>query len=253
MLLLVVATLALAAFIASRIQAYLRLAHIPGPAIAGFSRLWLVWANTSRRNHECYYEACARYGSLVRIGPNHLLTSDPEIIRRMNAPRSPYRRSVWYTTLRFKPRTDNIISVVSEAQHEELRKNMATGYSGKEVLHLEATIDRHIQEWIKLIERKYISFSAKTVPMDLGRASQYFTLDVISDLAFSHPFGDIPDDMDKFDYIKTTEEAIAPMAVLSSFPHIHRWIEQSRLMDLLAPKAKDKTGLGPVVGSPRKQ
>ena len=84
--------------------------------------------------------------------------------------------------------------------------------------------------------------------MDLGRAAQYFTLDVITDLAFSHSFGDMIDDEDKFGYIKTTEDAIGAITALSIFPHVHRWIEQSRLFDLLAPKAKDKTGLGPIVG-----
>ncbi|OCL11726.1 cytochrome P450 [Glonium stellatum] len=241
-----------ALFVANRIRIYWRLAHIPGPKIAGFSRLWMVWVNSSGRNHECLYNANVEYGSLARIGPNHLLTSDPDIIRRMNAPRSPYRRSVWYTTFRFKPRADNIISVVSEEKHEGLRKKMAAGYSGKEVPYLEDCIDKQIYEWVELIKRKYISTDAETKPMDLGRAAQYFTLDVISGLAFNHPFGDIPEDTDKFDYIKTTEDAIGPMAVLSIFPHIHRWIEQSRLMDLLAPKAKDKTGLGRVVGIAQK-
>ena len=248
MLLLFLAVLLGIYFIVYRVQAYRRLSHIPGPRLGGFSRAWMVWANTSGRNHECLYDVCVKYGKLVRIGPNHLLTSDPDMIRRMNAPRSPYRRSVWYSTFRFKPRTDNIISVVSERQHEDLRKKMAAGYSGKEVPHLESTINRHITSWIDLIERKYISTDQKTTPMDLGRTAQFFTLDVISDLAFNHPFGDIPDDMDKFQYIKTTEDAIGPMTLLSIFPHIHRWIEQSRIVDLLAPTAKDKTGLGPVVG-----
>jgi Cytochrome P450 len=232
----------------NRIRAYRRLAHISGPSIAGFSRIWMVWANTSGRNHEHLYNANLKYGSLTRIGPNHLLTSDPDIIRRMNAPRSLYRRSVWYTTFRFKPRADNIISVISEEKHEDLRKKMAAGYGGKEVPDLELCIDKHIQEWVKLIKRKYISTAQQTKPMDLGRSTQYFTLDVISDLAFNRPFGDMQEDKDKFNYIKTTEDAIGPMTLLSIFPHVHRWIEQSRLVDLLAPKAKDKTGLGPIVG-----
>lgn len=208
----------------------------------------MVWANTSGRNHACLYDAVVKYGPLVRIGPNHLLTSDPDIIRRMQAPRSPYRRSIWYSTFRFKPRADSVISVLAEDRHDELRKKMAAGYSGKEVPCMEDRIDNQIQTWIDVIKEKYISTSQETRPMDLGRAVQYFTLDIISDIAFSHPFGDITEDTDKFSYIKTTEDAIGPMTLLSIFPHVHRWIERSRLMDLLAPKAKDKTGLGPIVG-----
>lgn len=209
----------------------------------------MLWANTSGRNHEHLYNANLQYGSLVRIGPNHLLTNDAEIIRRMNAPRSPYRRSKWYTTFRFKPRADNIITVISEEKHEDLRKKMAAGYSGKEVPYLEEHIDHHIQEWLKLIRRKYVSSSHETRPMDLARGAQFFTLDVISDLAFSKPFGDLQADADVFGYIKATHDSAGVINALALFPAIHHWIERSRLFDLLAPKAKDKTGLGPVVGT----
>jgi cytochrome P450 len=235
-------------FIASRIRTYNRLAHIPGPKIAGWSRLWLVWANTSGRNHACLYDVILKYGSLARIGPNHLLTSDPDLLRRMQAPRSSYRRSIWYTTFRFKPRADNIISVVNEEHHDLLRKKMSAGYSGKEVPHMESYIDRQVGIWVDTIRAKYLSKGNVLKKMDLGRSAQYFTLDVISDLAFNKAFGDVPDDKDKFGYIKTTEDAIGFMTLLSIFPNVHRWIEQSRLIDLLAPSAKDKTGLGPIVG-----
>jgi cytochrome P450 len=235
-------------FAAKRILAYRRLSHIPGPRIAGWSRLWMVWANISGRNHECLYNSILAYGPLVRIGPNHLLTSDAELLRRMQAPRSKYRRSIWYTTFRFKPRADNIISVVDEDVHEALRKKMSAGYSGKEVPHMEESIDKQIQIWIEQIRGKYLSTGKDLKVMDLGRAVQYFTLDVISDLAFGRAFGDIPDDTDNFGYIKTTEDAIGFMTLLSIFPNVHRYIEQSRLIDLLAPTAKDKTGLGKIVG-----
>jgi cytochrome P450 len=231
-----------------RITAYHRLAHIPGPDIAGWTRLWMVYVNSSGRNHTVLYDATVQYGPLVRIGPNHLLTSDPELLRQMQAPRSPYRRSIWYTTFRFKPRADNIISVVNEEVHDGLRKKMSAGYSGKEVPHMEERIDAQIQVWIDQIRSKYISTGTELKRMDLARAAQYFTLDVISDLAFNSPFGDIPQDRDVHGYIKTTEEAIGFMTVLSIFPTVHRWIEQSRLVDLLAPTAKDKTGLGRIVG-----
>lgn len=166
----------------NRIQGYQRLAHILGPRLAGFSRLWMVRANISGRNHEYLAEVTAKYGSLARIGPNHLLTSDEDLIRRINAPRSLYRRSGWYSTFRFKPRTDNLISEVNEEKHDELRRKMAAGYSGKEVPYLEDYVDKHIEKWVEVIRQRYVSTGRELKPMDLGRAAQYFTLDVISDL-----------------------------------------------------------------------
>ncbi|QDS74791.1 hypothetical protein FKW77_002041 [Venturia effusa] len=234
--------------IINRIRAYRRLSHIPGPTLAKWSRYWMVKSNGSGRMHEVFYETTTRYGGLCRIGPNHLLTSDADLLRRMQAPRSRYRRAPWYGTFRFKPRADNIISYVDEGKHDELRKKMSAGYAGKEVPGLEERIDRQLQIWVDKIRTTYISTDAEFKPMDLARKAQFWTLDVISDLAFNTAFGDIPEDKDKFDYIKTTEDGISVITMLSIFPHIHRWIEQSRLLDLVAPSAKDKTGFGRISG-----
>ena len=66
-------------------------------------------------------------GSLARIGPNELVTTDPSLIKRMSAVRSPYRRSEFYTALRFDPTRDNILSTRDEDVHNHLRSKMAAG------------------------------------------------------------------------------------------------------------------------------
>ncbi|TID15189.1 cytochrome P450 [Venturia nashicola] len=234
--------------IINRIRAYRRLSHIPGPTLAKWSRYWMVKSNGSGRMHEVFYGTTKRYGSLCRIGPNHLITSDADLLRRMQAPRSRYRRAPWYGTFRFKPRADNIITYIDENKHDELRKKMSAGYGGKEVPQLEERIDRQLQIWIDKIRTTYISTATEFKPMDLARKAQFWALDVISDLAFNSAFGDVPEDLDKFDYIKTTEDGISAITMLSIFPHVHRWIEQSRLIDMLVPSAKDKTGFGRISG-----
>jgi hypothetical protein len=54
---------------------------------------------------------------------------------------------------------------------------------------MEGAIDRNIQTLIKLIRRKYLSTESEHKPMDFGRKVQYFTMDIISDLAYREPFG----------------------------------------------------------------
>lgn len=66
-------------------------------------------------------------GSLARIGPNELLTDDPEILRRMATVRSPYTRSDWYDVMRLDPNRENVLSVRDENKHAELRAKMAAG------------------------------------------------------------------------------------------------------------------------------
>ena len=241
------------AFIVDRVRTYRRLSHIPGPTLGGLSKFWMIRACTSGRNHLLVADVNAKYGRLARIGPNNLITSDPELIRRMNAPRSPYRRGDWYNAMRMKPGHDNVLSARREDKHRELREKMALGYSGKENPGLEQSIDKHIINLVNLIERKYISEGTSLKRMDLARITNYFTLDVISDVAFGSPFGDVKDDEDKFEYIKTIGENLPLMVLMAILPQIHGFLEKSSLMALLGPNAKDRVGLGRIVGIAREK
>lgn len=66
-------------------------------------------------------------GSLARIGPNHLVTSDPEQMRKMLSVRSAYRRSDWYIGTRFDPCRENIVSERNDDRHTALRAKMTAG------------------------------------------------------------------------------------------------------------------------------
>ncbi|KAI9807009.1 MAG: hypothetical protein M1833_002667 [Piccolia ochrophora] len=124
-------------------------------------------------------------------------------------------------------------------------------YSGKENAHLEESIDDRVQDLLDLIGREYISSGTSLRKLDFGRVAQYFTLDVISDLAFRTPFGDLTKNEDVHDYIKTMEENLPTIIVLSNIPSLNNLIKVSGLMNLLAPKVKDKKGLGRVMAVAR--
>ena len=235
--------------VANAIRSYRRLSHIPGPPFAAFSRLWSVKSILSTRNHLNIYEANLRYGSLARIGPNHIVTCDPELIRRMNAPRSPYRRGPWFDAMRFMPEVGNTISERNEERHDELRRKMAAGYSGKENPGMESEIDKRISELVSLIERKYVCTDEEPGrQMDLAQKVEFFTLDAISGLAFGEPFGDLIDDSDKFDYKKTLEGSAPVLVLLGELLEVRYFLDKTSLMKLLAPSATDKTGLGRIIG-----
>ena len=65
----------------------------------------------------------------MRVGPNELITDDPELMRKMMAMRSPYTQGPWYTAMRFDPACDNLFSMRDEDEHTKLRLKMAFGVS----------------------------------------------------------------------------------------------------------------------------
>lgn len=137
------------------LYAWYRLRHIKGPLLAGFSKLWLIRAVSGGNMHWEFAKVCEQYGkvpyrcerdmvgfcieninglidytgSLARIGPNHLVTSDPNQMRRMLGVRSLYTRSEWYIGMKFDPSHENVESERNEERHTELRAKMAAGVS----------------------------------------------------------------------------------------------------------------------------
>lgn len=66
-------------------------------------------------------------GKTARIGPQSLLTSDVEFVRRINSQRGLYGRSNWYKGGRFVPNENTLLSMTDDHEHKTLRTKMAPG------------------------------------------------------------------------------------------------------------------------------
>lgn len=243
---------AVVCFLADTLRTWRRLSHVPGPFWAAFSKYWMVRQSLKGLQPYAIQEANEKYGSLVRIGPNELATDDPDVLRRMMAIRSKYSRGPWYNALRFEPGKDNLFSMRDDDAHLKLRNKMAAGYSGKENESMERTVNEHIAKLIELIETKYLSSTGAYHPVDFAQKIQYFTLDVISDLAFGQPFGYIEQDDDVFDFIKITRSFFPITLVMANIPVLVALLH-SRLFRGLLPKESDKFGFGAFIGVANKK
>lgn len=83
--------------------------------------------------------------------------------------------------------------------------------------------------------------------MDLAPKIQYFTLDVISDIAFGKPFGNLEADQDVSSYIQAVQEAVPLAIFLATFPGLCR-VFFSSMLKRFWPKTTDKVGLGKLMG-----
>ena len=70
-------------FILKTAQSYLRLRHIPGPRSAAFTnfvrRSWVIAGDL----HQTHADLHKKYGTVVRIGPNAILISQPAAIDKI--------------------------------------------------------------------------------------------------------------------------------------------------------------------------
>lgn len=167
----------------------------------------------------------------------------------MNGARSTYTKGEWYLSTRIQPGHDSVFSGIDEDHHTKRRAQLASGqYSGKENPGLENDIDTQILNWIHLIKTKYITTSKSFRPMDLARKAQYFTLDVITQIAFGEAFGDLVNDEDMHRYVQSTEEMLEVMAISGAIPALRYMFTIEWLGNLVFPSDKDSTGIGRLIG-----
>jgi hypothetical protein len=244
-LLLGAIALSLVYYLATCFISYRRLSHIPGPSLWGWSILPLFRLHAGGDIYNKFGDLALKYGPLVRIGPNYLLASDPEVHRRMAAPRSPYTRSTWYRATRLTPGVDNLISELDEDRHNDLRKRMAAGFAGKENSNLEADIDGCILDLVNLIGTKYATENA-SVPMEFARKVQYFTSDIMSQISFDAKFHDLRDDNDNHGYIHEVETIYPNIFPIGVIPEVIDFLTKLGVLDLLTPSEDSKLGFGKV-------
>ncbi|KAI0595897.1 cytochrome P450 [Biscogniauxia sp. FL1348] len=238
----------------SYISSWHRLREFDGPFLASISYLWMFRTSLAGEQAARYRAVSDRYGKVSRIGPNDLLCADPEILRRMSAARSLYGRSDWYRALRVDPYVPALLNLMNTAEHDRLKARLAPGYGGKENPSIEAGVDEQIASFAALIRQKYLSPASgdggadHLRPMDLAQKVNYFTLDVITRVAYGREFGYLKTDSDVFNYIAMTEKLVPTITMMAEIPYIGRIALSEAALRLVGPKPTDKEGMGRMMG-----
>ncbi|OLN86894.1 Pisatin demethylase 13 [Colletotrichum chlorophyti] len=244
---IVLAIAAVAGLLIRDFYLWYRLSHVPGPFWHGVTGFSMARAALNGSVHEYYMELHEKYGPLVRIGPNTVMFSDGDTLRRIAGARSKYTKGEWYAVGRTTPGEDHLFSMRDEEKRRYLKSKMGPGYSGQENGGFEAGIDKNIASFIDLIDRKYISTPAEFRPMDMASKSTYFALDVISELGFGTPYGFLKEDRDMYQYVSTKDAFFPVMITMGNVPWLatlmHTWP-----LNLGLPKSGDSAGFGALMG-----
>ena len=227
-----------------------RLRAFPGPPLATFSYLWMARAALSGRMWEIYYkDATLKYGSVVRIGPGELITSDPALIRRLSATRrTQYRRSSWYDPNRLDPYEHSMFSLRDDAAHDRLKSRTAAAYAGRENPALEAEVDAVLGQYFTILRERYV---ATNKPADLATLSQYFTLDSITKVAFGSSFGFLEREEDVHSYLRGILDVAPVMQMSAEIPALASIVASPLVLSLAGPKLTDAKGVGKLMAVAR--
>lgn len=184
-------------YLISGISAWWKLRKFPATSWLAHSYLWVVKTTYSGRQY-WVHRVLHREHKLVRIGPNELITGDPEIIRRINKERSGYNRGAWYNGGRINPYYDNIFSQKQPAAHTKYKSRVAHGYTGREILDTEIDMDEQLDTLLSVMRDRYARPGRH---LELAEVTAFFTIEVITRLAFGEAFGYLSRETDLYGFL----------------------------------------------------
>lgn len=227
-----------------------RLRHIPGPFLASFSYLWFVPVCLLKTYYETSVALNERYGPLARVGPNEIVTDDPDVVRMSNSIKSVYTKGGWYDGSRFNPYHRTMFITKDIEGHDKIKAKLSPAYGGRATPGIEDNVEEQIKNLVDLIRSKYAAppGGGNFRRLDLVKVSGYFTLDVISRVAMGKEFGCLQTDSDPHDFYETLEKHLPMMALTSEVPWIRNIIYSSTGLKLFGPRETDTAGLGKIMG-----
>jgi len=84
--------------------------------------------------------------------------------------------------------------------------------------------------------------------MDFTKLAGYFTLDILTKIAFGHALGFLTENRDLYNYHKATSEFYPLMELGSNHPTVLSILNSKVMQFLAGPKAGDKVGMGAIIG-----
>ncbi|CZR49130.1 putative benzoate 4-monooxygenase cytochrome P450 [Fusarium proliferatum ET1] len=168
---------------------YRHLRGVPGPLLARFSNLWLLYICRKSKRSDTVYDLHERLGPVVRIQPNHVSIVDERAIQLVYGHGKGLEKSSWYDSS--ISLTRSIFTARNRAEHARKRRYIAHSFAPKSSRAAEGPIadkvELLVRKWDEIID-KGPQFDGFT-HLECRRWFTYLSFDITGDLLFSEPFG----------------------------------------------------------------
>ncbi|KAH7345658.1 cytochrome P450 monooxygenase [Rhizoctonia solani] len=169
-----------------------------GPWITSFTNEWMSSIVKTGKVGEALLELHRKYGTFVRIGPNHISIADPDALEAVYKHGNGLLKSDYYEM--FKLGEHGIFSTQDKAEHSIMRRRIAHIFSPQNVLSYEPRVRNNIRklvtQWDLRCQQAAEGRSGFNWGSQMGRAIlnvcpqlSYLAFDIIGDLALGSPFG----------------------------------------------------------------
>jgi hypothetical protein len=135
------------------------LRSVPGPFLARFSKLWLVWHVRKGKSHIQFPELHAQFGPIVRIAPNQVLVCEEDAVKTVYGAGTSFTKGDWYQMCaapdkNWKP-VDEVLDLLTETNMEKYRRQrraIGPAYSITGLEKHEGLLDAYIDKFVAKLE-----------------------------------------------------------------------------------------------------
>ncbi|KAK5322344.1 hypothetical protein LTR93_005547 [Exophiala xenobiotica] len=199
-----------------RYQPYVR--DIPGPFLASFTDLWRMLKVHGGRFELSNQALHAKYGDLVRVGPNCISVGDPHEIRQIYGITRLFEKSEYYRVAQpivNGKRVASLFMINDEKQHQAAKRPIANAYSMTTLLDYEPFVDSTSKLFVERMNTLYAN-TGKVC--DFGEWLQWYAFDVIGEMTFGRRFGFLEQGKDVANMIDVVQDSGWYTAVIGQMP-----------------------------------
>ncbi|KAF5721613.1 cytochrome P450 monooxygenase [Fusarium globosum] len=167
----------------------LDLRKYPVPSfLAATTHFWILKETWLQRRSRSIHRQHERLGDVIRVAPSLLIFNIPEAVPDIygHAAARKLVKDTFYDKIAADER--DIVNVIDHGDHSRRRKYLANSFALKTVTDMEPAIRQNLQRLIDYLD-EITTQSITSQTLDIRQWFNYFTLDVIGDMAFGLPMG----------------------------------------------------------------
>jgi hypothetical protein len=155
------------------------LSEIPGPFIASWSRLWLVYQTARCKRHRLDSALHMRFGPCVRIAPDELLINDIRQFQTIYGAGTKFNKSTWYECMKTKETDFNLLAETDVDRYWQQRRLISPAFTTQALQRHQGLLARVLKTFVAKMETK------PNTPLDLAKWMNILALDVLTEMTFS--------------------------------------------------------------------
>ncbi|KAI0532394.1 cytochrome P450 monooxygenase-like protein [Xylaria digitata] len=198
------------------------LRSFPGPRLARLSQFYHFFRIRAKVDNYRHLDRLhAQYGEYVRVGPNLLSISDPDMIEIIFHPQSNFNKAEWYDIA--NPLL-NLVQLRDRAEHDRRRRHgWDLAFTTKALRSYDSRVIKYADQFVAQMQRR----AGQAV--NITDWLEWYAFDVMGDLAFGRSFKALEKGQSHI-YIDTMHQTSAlPLGCLGTLP----WVIQT--MTALVP------------------